>query len=383
MKATPLLLASLFATAAHAADYKPVSCDMARPYAGAPLLSPAGRLDLRVSGDLDGDLDAAIAARLKKAFQQAMSASRARSLTVAVGIPGIGLWSAEGTPEGSPPAAPLHYWASAGKTLTALTVLKLVETGKLSLHDPIAKFVAGVPNGSAITIEMLLNHTSGLFSVNEDLQVRRRERMTLEESLRVLRRHGAMFCPGEQWRYTNSGYDLLGRIIEIVEQHPFDQALTAHIVAPLGLQQLRVLRPNDPATDIAPLSSSNPAEPALDPRIPGAAGPLAAKAADVVRFWHAVLSDKIVSRTTRERMLARLYPMFGKAPYYGLGVMVYEVPGDGAASRLWVGHSGGAPGVKAMFAYSPLDNAFVAVALSGDGSAEATAYLLMRALRAP
>lgn len=381
MNASILLASVLLVMPAHAADYKPVRCDVARPYAGAPLRAPPGAEELTISGELGGKVDEATAARLQSAFDQAMAATKAKSMTAAVATPGKGMWSTEGTAEGGAPAAPLHYWASAGKVFTALAVLKLIEEGKLSLHDSVAKFIPGVPNGRAITVEMLLDHTSGLFSVNEDLIVRReRKRLTLQESLRVLNEHGAMFCPGEQWRYTNTGYDLLGRIVEVVEQRPFDEAVTQRIVAPLRLPHLRILRGDDPATDIAPLSSSNPQEPSIDPRIPGAAGPLAAKAEDVVKFWHALLSDRIVSRATRERMFARLYPMFGKAPYYGLGVMVYDVAADNGELHTWIGHSGGAPGVKAMFAYSPYDRAFVAVALSGDGSAEATANLLVRAL---
>lgn len=383
MNARIWLVFCLFITAANAADYKPVHCEAAQAYAGAPLLTVGERLPLSMTGDLSGELDEATAQRLHKAFEQAMAATRARSMTVALGVPGRGVWSTEGTAEGGAPSAPLHYWASAGKTLTALTVLRLVEAGRLSLHDPVAKFVSGVPHGNIITVEMLLNHTSGLFSANEDLQARHGKRLSMDETLRILRKHGAMFCPGQQWRYSNSGYDLLGRIIELVEQRPFDQAITAHVVTPLGLKQLRVLTPDDAATDVAPLSSTKPEEPALDPRTPGAAGPLVANAVDVVKFWHAVLTDKVVSRATREDMLARLYPMFGGGMYYGLGVMVYEVPQESGEKQLWIGHSGGAPGVKAVFAYSPQDNAFVAVALSGDGSAEATANLLLHALRAP
>ena len=117
--------------------------------------------------------------------------------------------------------------------------------------------------------------------------------------------------------------------------------------------------------------------------LPGSAGPAGAMAASseaVVRLWHAVLHDQVVKRATLEKMFTDLYPMFGNPPYYGLGVMVYEVPQPNGEVKLWLGHSGGAPGVKAVFAYSPSDHAFVAVALSGDGPAEAVANLLLNAL---
>ena len=381
MNVFTLLACLLCASAAHAADYKPARCASAVPYAGPALRSPPTAQELRVSGSIEGRLDEATAARLSDAFERALEASEAKSMTAAVAVAGKGMWSAERTPAGAT-AAPLHYWASAGKTLTALTVLRLVEAGRLSLDDPVGKFVEGVPNGAMITVAMLLDHTSGLFSANEDAVVRRnRKPLTLEETLRVLNRHGAMFCPGEQWRYTNSGYDLLGRIIEVVEGRLFAAAMTQRLLAPLGLGSLRILGPDDAAADVAPPAPSDPDQPGLDVRIPGAAGPLVARAEDVVRFWHAVMDDEVVSLATRERMVARLYPMFGSAPYYGQGVMVYDVPSTDAEKSVWIGHSGGAPGFRAILAYVARDRAFVAVALSGDGSAEASAQLLLTALR--
>lgn len=362
------------------ADYKPVRCDVAKRYAGAPVRTPID-MDWDVSGSLDNGFDEPTVSRLVAAIDKAMVATRATSMTAAVAVPGVGLWSTERAAEGIRQTAAMHYWASAGKTLTALTVLKLAEESKLSLADPVSKYVEGVPNGGAITIEMLLNHTSGLFSVNEDLQVRRRQQpLSFDEHLEVLRRHGAMFCPGEHWRYTNTGYELLGRILEVIEQRPFHEVMTSTVIAPLALPNIRVLSRDDPAPDVATLYSSDPEEPAMRMGSAGAAGPLAASSESVVRLWHAVVGEQVVSRATLRRMIQRLYPMFGNPPYYGLGVMAYEVPQPTGAPKLWIGHSGGAPGVKAVFAFAPSDRALVAVAMSGDGSAEATANQLVRAL---
>jgi D-alanyl-D-alanine carboxypeptidase len=238
-----------------------------------------------------------------------------------------------------------------------------------------------VPNGDAITVEMLLNHTNGLFSVNEDRKVRRRKtELTFDESLAVMRKHGAMFCPGERWRYTNSGYGLLGHILEVIEGRPFDQVITASVLDPLDLPNIRVLGNGDTAQDVATLYSSDPKVDPMRPGSAGAAGPMVASSEAVVRMWHAVLNSKVIRPETLSLMFQRLYPMFSDTTYYGLGVMAYEIPQADGTTRLWIGHSGGAPGVQAVFAYSPSDHAFVAVALSGDGSAEAVAYSLLGAL---
>lgn len=367
-------------TSVQAADYKPVTCDAAKRYIGAPL-HPAIDLTWDVSGSLDGTFDEETVHRFAAAVDRAMLGTAAQSMTVAVAVPGIGLWTTDRAAQGVNLAADMHYWASAGKTLTALAILKLVEESALSLSDPISKYVDGVPNGDAITIEALLNHTSGLFSVNEDLNVRRnKEPVTFGESLAILRQHGAMFCPGENWRYTNTGYELLGHILELLEERPLDDVISSAVTDPLGLENIRVLSRGDASPDVARLYSSDPEVDAMRPGSAGAAGPMAGSSEAVVRLWHAVLNARVVSLATLERMLKDLYPMFGNPPYYGLGVMVYVVPQPDGTSKLWLGHSGGAPGVKAVFAYSISDHAFVAVALSGDGSAEAAANLLMNAV---
>jgi D-alanyl-D-alanine carboxypeptidase len=82
------------------------------------------------------------------------------------------------------------------------------------------------------------------------------------------------------------------------------------------------------------------------------------------------------------RRFERLYPMAGVGPgYYGLGVMVSDLSAaDPNATDTWLGHAGGLPGAKAMVAYSLEKQAFVAVALTGEGSPEATANLLLSGL---
>jgi D-alanyl-D-alanine carboxypeptidase len=227
-----------------------------------------------------------------------------------------------------------------------------------------------------VTIRDLLAHTGGLFSANEDLKARAAHRaFSLEEDLAIVRRHGAMFCPGERWRYSNTGYALLGAIIETVDGRPYGDAITARIIAPLGLRHMRVLRPGEVGDDISALTSTKEAP--IAPSWAGAAGPIAASADDIVRFWAALLDGRLLKPQTVQAMFAAPYPMFDAGTFYGLGVMAFEVPQSDGTRALWLGHAGGTPGAGAVVVYAPADRTFVAVALTGDGSATATANLLL------
>ena len=105
-----------------------------------------------------------------------------------------------------------------------------------------------------------------------------------------------------------------------------------------------------------------------------------ATAPDMIEFWHALLGGKILKAETVRGQFERLHPMIDKGTFSGRGVMLYDVPIDEKRRLTWLGHGGGAPGSKALVLYSVDARAFVAVALNNDGSAEATANLLLKAL---
>jgi D-alanyl-D-alanine carboxypeptidase len=353
-----------------AADYQPVACTAAKPYVGPSIHAPI--VAARPPVAPEAAFDARTTAALDAAFAKAKTATAAPAMTAAVFAPGRGFWSRDEAGDGRP----LLFWASAGKTFTATVILQLADEGRLSLSDPVAKWAPGVPNGDVITVRDLLAHTSGLFSANEDLKARAAHRaFSLEEDLAIVRRHRAMFCPGERWRYSNTGYALLGAIIEKVDGRAYGDAITARIIAPLALKRMRVVRPSEAGDDISALTSAKEAP--IEPSWAGAAGPIAASADDMVRFWTALLDGRLLKPETVQAMLSAPYPMFDAGTFYGLGVMAFEVPQPDGAKALWLGHAGGTPGAGAVVFYAPADRTFVAVALTGDGSATATANLLL------
>ena len=377
MKAMLTVLFCIMLTACDTTlDYKPVECSGTYRYQGKPLYQSA--IDLP---DPKFDFADSFDDEKKLAFDNAMQAAidytNASAMTAAVATKDS-LWAATKTADQQVSRQTL-YWASVGKALTATVIMQLEQEGKLSLDDTVQQWLPQLPNADAITIDHLLQHTSGLFSYNEDLQHRNNPGyLSPEESLQISAKHGAMFCPGHYWRYTNTGYIALGIIIEAIEGQPYHQVVNTRIIAPLKLHDMRALAPEESTTNVAPLTPAD-SEQAIAASWPYAAGNVVSSAEDMIRFWHALLTGQLLNSENTSHLFEQLYPMFDDGTFYGRGVMLYAIAD---INDTWLGHSGGAPGANAVIAYSSRHNAYVAVALTGDGSAHASANLLLKQLAA-
>jgi CubicO group peptidase (beta-lactamase class C family) len=133
------------------------------------------------------------------------------------------------------------FWiASMSKPITAIAVLMLMEEGKLSLDDPIAKYVAELAvlktaDGKTprITLRHLLTHTSGMGEATDEETKAAR---TLSDLIPAFASKPLAFEPGSKWQYSQSGILTLGRIIEIVSGFPFEAFLRKRIFDPLGMK---------------------------------------------------------------------------------------------------------------------------------------------------
>ncbi|MDB5839599.1 MAG: Serine-type D-Ala-D-Ala carboxypeptidase [Herminiimonas sp.] len=127
------------------------------------------------------------------------------------------------------------------KTWTGTVILQLVEEGRISLADPVSRFLPDVPNGAGITIEHLLTMRSGLFNYSTDLAFNQSldsnpgKTFTIEELLRIAYSHPVYFAPGQAYRYSNTNTLLLGRIIEKLTSMRAEEAFRTRLFAPLGL----------------------------------------------------------------------------------------------------------------------------------------------------
>src|ERR1043166_7654516 len=143
----------------------------------------------------------------------------------------------------SPPRADTHFRiASNTKTMTAAVIVLLAQENKLSLDDPVSKYVPGVPDGDKITITELLNMRSGLYSYDDDpefwamLERDPTKVWTPDEVLAIAFKHPPYFPPGTGYHYSNTNYALLGLIAETADGKPLAQIMHDRLFGPLGLK---------------------------------------------------------------------------------------------------------------------------------------------------
>ncbi len=129
--------------------------------------------------------------------------------------------------------------ASVSKQFTATAIMLLVDRGKLSLDDPLAKFFPGFPKyGEKITVKQLLTHTSGLPAYEDLIPKGTTLQLDDYDVLHLLMEtKSPKFAAGSKWEYSNSGYTLLGLIVEQVAQKPFHDFVKSEIFTPLGMDE--------------------------------------------------------------------------------------------------------------------------------------------------
>jgi D-alanyl-D-alanine carboxypeptidase len=316
----------------------------------------------------------AIASQLRTEWARLQDDEGIEHLAIAVSGP-AGDWYSP-----LPDGVERFYWASVGKLATAVLVQQLVQENSLQLDQRLSQWYPNLPGANAITLEMLLSHRAGFTSHNEFEEFRRRSSpATPEEVVRFLEARPLLFCPGTDWYYSNSGYVLLGRIIERATGKSFRNSVATRIAEPIGASSLTALAQGESPPDVAvPTRPPSSSEPLMAPGDPFSAGNIVASPQDMVRFLAAVLDGRLVPATALNAMGQQLYPMFEERLYYGLGLMTYDLP-----EATWVGHSGGTPGAKAVVVYSLEKGTYAAVALTGEGSAESIARLFMSTVEAP
>lgn len=241
------------------------------------------------------------------------------------------------------------------KTFMSAIALQQVDRGKLDLDASVSKYLPEVvPNGRNITVRMLLNHTSGLFSYTSDPDffgeiVQDRQRVwTDQELLDVAFKHEPDFAPGTSWSYSNTNYILIGMILQKQTGKSLPDLVQQRIAGPLGLKDTYFADPR--AINTGPgyahgySVSFAGASPAYTDTASwpiggwaGAAGAIISTSGDLSRFFSAVLGAKLFSQQQLNQMKTTValpdeFPLKGG---YGLGLIKLESP----CGTVW-GHGG-------------------------------------------
>ena len=333
-------------------------------------------------GAISGELDAALQLRLAEASEFLLG--KVPAISLAVALPGEGIWidhrGVSNTETGASVSADdLFQVASISKPFTAVIIMQLVTEGRLKLSDPVSNWYPDLPNAREMTIEHLLRHTNGLVSFNA-LPDFGSDYRTPDQAIAAAVEQGPQFSPGEAWAYTNTGYAILGRIIEMIDGQSLHEVIDRRIAKPLALSHTVLRHPSDAVSAVDGHSSGARAPVGDGYATAFAAGGIASTAEDIVRFWHALLAGRLVADDHLNAMFSRLAPMEPSGRmFYGMGVQLYDVaPGPG----LMLGHSGGITGFTGVVAYLPEDQLYVAVLFNDkDVSAEAGLWLLVRTIR--
>jgi CubicO group peptidase (beta-lactamase class C family) len=247
--------------------------------------------------------------------------------------------------------------ASLSKQFTATLVLRLHEQGRLNIDDGICNYIEACPPAwGQVTIRHLLAHSSGIPDYTEfrSFDATQANPTTREELIARFRGNPLQFTPGNAFRYSNSGYVLLGAILEYVTGTPYADLLRNEITAPLGLNDTgydHSRNGNDPSLAQGWLRRGVGAD-AIDASTLDAAGALYSTVDDLFR-WDRALAE---GRMLRAETLAMMRTPQVKR--YGLGVMLYPLGNMPA-----VHHDGMASGMR-TFLGNFTDNDITVIVLS-------------------
>ncbi len=268
------------------------------------------------------------------------------------------------------------------KQFTAVSILMLVEQDKLKLDDEITKFIPDYPtHGKRITVQHLLNHTSGIksyTSIPSFMDVARKDMKPLE-LVDFFKNEPMDFDPGEKWLYNNSGYVLLGYIIEKVSGQSYPNFIEEHIFKKLGMKnsyygsESQIIP--DRASGYSPKDGGFQNADYLSMTLPYAAGSIMSNIDDMLLWNKAVHDNKLITKESKELAFTNSSLNNGDLTNYGYGWMMNEISGVPS-----IEHGGGIFGYVTAGIYVPSENVYVIILTNQDGVSPENAAIKMAAL---
>jgi CubicO group peptidase (beta-lactamase class C family) len=234
------------------------------------------------------------------------------------------------------PATPEMRYSigSISKQFTATAILLLEEQGKLSIDDPVSKYLPGLTRGDQVTIRQVLSHTSGYqdYWPEDYVMTTMLHPETAQQIIDAWGKKPLDFDPGTQWQYSNTNFVIAGAIVEKVTGAPYFDFLTHHIFRPLGMTSVW----NSDQAKLTQVDATPYYRHALGPlRVAPkeglgwmfAAGELAMTAHDLALWDESLLAQSILKPESYKQMFTEVMLKNGKGTHYGLGVEVRDYNG--------------------------------------------------------
>ncbi len=247
------------------------------------------------------------------------------------------------------------------KQFTATCILQLIEAGKLSLDDKLNKFYPDFPKGDSVAIHMLLNHTSGIASYTDLPGFENLEPLSLsrDSMIAFFKNKPYNFSPGTKYSYSNSGYFLLGDIVEKVSGESYGNYLRQHIFNNLAMNNTGV----DKTDSILPMRARGYSKrgkeyvnaDVISMEWPFSAGSLYSTVGDLYKWDRSLYGNSILSKESKQKMFTP-----GKNNY-GYGFKIDSMDGH---FRIW--HNGGIPGFRSII-YRFINDDICIIVLSNNG----------------
>lgn len=254
------------------------------------------------------------------------------------------------------------------KQFTATAIMMLAEQGKLLLTDDIIKYLPGYStHGATVTIENLLTHTSGIksyTSLPKFASIARSE-MTVQQMLELIQNEPLEFRPGDRFAYSNSGYFLLGAIIEQVSGISYARFMEKNIFAPLQLQH--TFYDSNVSVILSRVDGYSKTRHGFDNAeflslsIPYAAGALRSSVDDLAHWDAAIVAGKLLRPESWKRMMTSYILSNGKPTGYGYGWFVRKIQGREALE-----HGGDINGFSGDTMRFPAEGYYIAVLVNSD-----------------
>lgn len=240
------------------------------------------------------------------------------------------------------------------KQFTAAAILQLQEAGKLHIDDTLATYLPDAPHAKEITLRQMLSHTSGLpeYLDGPDIEQVAVKPATLDQLLARIKGKPLDFASGSRWSYSNTGYILLGRVIEVVSHETYDHYVKVHLLDAAGMRRTYTV------TDEAHLSpmavgyrhtdGKLERAPTIHASVGWAAGDLVSTTDDLEKWNQALTDGKIISPSDYALMSTSVMTKDKGSADYGLGLFV-----DSVEDQPRVGHTGGSFGFTTANEYFP------------------------------